>query len=230
MTGHQSSKTHRLGLRVTIRLIMSVIIMGVLFFIPAGSWGYLEAWVYIAVVFIPMVGVFVYLLKKDPLLLERRMQAKEKKNRQQTIIRLTWPFFLLLFLIPGFDFRYGWSQVAAPIWIAADGVVFCGYMLFFRVLLENSYASRIIEVAREQHVIDTGPYAVIRHPMYLAVIVMYGASPMALGSWWAMPPILPIIVLIICRIIDEEKVLLRELPGYAEYVDKVRYRLLPRIW
>lgn len=228
------SETHlskrELSKVVWSRLLLSIPALGALFFLPAGTLAYWEAWLYLAILLIPMLMVFAYLLRNDPELLERRMRMREKEAQQKRIISLSWLYFLLVFLIPGFDQRFGWSDVPISVVLAADGVVALGYGVFFLTLRENSYASRVVEVAQGQKVIRSGPYARVRHPMYLGAILMYTASPIALGSWWAFIPALLIIPLLVARIRNEESLLLRELSGYADYTQEVRYRLLPGVW
>ena len=149
---------------------------------------------------------------------------------QKRVINLSLLWFLLAFIIPGLDFRFGWSSVPVIVVLVAALFVLLGYIMVFLVFRENTYASRVIEVAKGQKVIDTGPYAIVRHPMYIGAIVMYVLSPLALGSWWAVLFALPIIPLLVVRILNEEKVLSQDLPGYVAYCQKVRYRLLPGIW
>lgn len=215
---------------VMIKAILAFDVLCIMFFLPAGTFLYWQAWVYIALLFIPMFFLLVYLLKHDPELLERRMKMKEKVMEQKRIIKISWIFFLFAYIIPGFDIRYGWSHV--PLWaiIAADVLVLAGYLMFTVVMKHNSYASRIIEVAKGQKVISTGPYAVVRHPMYTAILIMYIASPLALGSYWALLFTIPIIGVIVARLTNEEKVLKKELKGYAEYTRKIRWRLIPWVW
>ena len=215
---------------VAVRIIGAVLALFALFFLPAGTFAYWEAWVYLAVILIPVFFVLVYLLKNDPELLERRMRTREREPEQQRIIALSAPILLLAFLIPGFDHRFGWSNV--PVWgvLAADFIVLLGYGLFFLVLRENRYASRVIEVEQEQQVIRSGPYARVRHPMYLGILVFYLASPLALGSYWAMLPALLNIPILVARIRNEESVLVRDLKGYQDYMQQTRYRLIPGIW
>ena len=216
--------------RVSLLLVAAILGTAAFFFIPAGTFDYWQAWVYLSILFLPMIGVEVYFLKHDSALLERRLQSREKVKEQKRIIRWTYPIFLVTFLLPGFDRRFGWTHTPAAFVIAADIVVLLSYYLFFLVLRENSYASRIIEVSSDQKVIQTGPYAILRHPMYTAVISLYVFSPLALGSWLAMIPALLLIPLIVLRTLDEEKMLMRDLKGYKEYMQQVKYRLLPGIW
>ncbi len=212
------------------RLSMFVVIMGLMFFLSAGTIQYWPAWIYIAIMIIPLLIVFQYLLKHDPELLERRMRRREKEKEQKLIIKLSYIYFVVAFVIPGFDFRYGWSNVTWSIVIVADILVLSGYLLFVLVLRENSYASRIIEVEEKQKVITTGPYSIVRHPMYTAILIMYILSPVALASYWAVIPAIFLVFIIIARIKNEEKVLKDELEGYPEYLQKVKYRLIPGIW
>jgi protein-S-isoprenylcysteine O-methyltransferase Ste14 len=220
----------RLKKTAAVRLVFVPLVLGLMFFWPAGTFRYWQAWIYIAILFIPMLGVFVYLIRKDPELLERRLKAKEKERQQKYIQMIGSLFFLGIYILPGFDRRYGWSSVPVVVVIAADILVLGGYGLFVRVLEENSYASRIVEVEKNQKVITTGPYAVVRHPMYLAVLIMYIFSPLALGSYWAVLPALSLILILAARIGNEEKVLLDKLAGYKEYAQSVRFRLIPGIW
>jgi len=234
-TKHDSTSVHKIDIKklkrkVIIIAILAFVILCLVLFLPAWSLKYWQAWVYLALLFIPMSFLLVYLLKHDPELLIRRMQMKEKEIYQRRIIIISWVFFAAAYIVPGFDVRYGWSHI--PLWviIIADMFVLAGYLMVAVVFLYNKYASRIIEVAKDQKVISTGPYAIIRHPMYTGVIIMYTASPLALGSYWALLPALITPIIIIFRIFNEEKVLKRDLEGYTEYTHKVRYRLIPGIW
>lgn len=178
-----------------------------------------------------MLAAVSYFLKADPELLERRMKFHEKEQEQQTIVILGTAVFVAGFLAIAIDLRlHGLDQVPIFMVLAADAGVFLGYGLILLVFKENSYASRTIEVMEGQKVITTGPYSIIRHPMYLGSLVMYLLTPIALGSLWPVPIFSLYIPLLMWRIFNEEKVLLRDLPGYYEYCQKKRYRLLPLIW
>lgn len=216
--------------KVLGRYLAALLILGAMFFLPAGTIFYWEAWAYLAILFIPMLLVLLYLIKNKPDLLERRMRMREKEAEQKLIIKLSYLYFLAAFLLPGFDQRYGWSTVPAPVVVMADMIVLLGYAIFFLVLKENRYASRIVEVEQQQQVITTGPYALVRHPMYLAASLMYIFSPLALGSYWAMIPTILLLILLVARIQNEEEVLMRELAGYQEYRQKIKYRLIPGVW
>jgi protein-S-isoprenylcysteine O-methyltransferase Ste14 len=216
--------------QVYLRLIAAPVVLGLMLFVPAGSFFYWQAWLYCGVIFVPLVFAVRYFLRNDPELLERRMKMQEKEGGQQCIVNISAVIFLIGFLLPGLDYRFGWSAVPGALVLAADAIVFLGYLITFLTLRENSFASRIIEVDKEQKVIATGPYAYIRHPMYLGTIIMFLFTPLALGSFWAVIPFLALPAFIVFRILDEEAVLRRELPGYQEYCGTVRYRLVLGIW
>ena len=163
--------------------------------------------------------------------LKRRLDRGEKRNKQKWVVGVSNLLFFIIFLIPGFDKRFGWSNVPWWLVILADLIFAMGYLFFFWVLRENSYAARTVQVEKGvQKVITTGPYAIVRHPMYLAVIIMFGITPLALGSYWGLIPLSAIGVLLYFRIIDEEQLLKEELEGYEEYMKQTKYRILPKIW
>lgn len=209
--------------------IIIAIILGIILFLPAGSLMYWQAWIFGLETVALLLFFTAYFLKKDPKLLERRNQLRENEP-QKGIMRMLSLLYMLGYLIPGFDFRFHWSAV--PVWlvIAADAIVFLGYVLIFFVFKENSYASTIIQVESEQQVIRTGPYSKVRHPMYTALLLISIFTPLALGSYWALMTFLLIIPTIVTRLMTEEKMLLRDLPGYRDYCLKTRYRLIPLIW
>jgi protein-S-isoprenylcysteine O-methyltransferase Ste14 len=212
--------------------LFPVIIMAVLvlvLFLPAGSFKFWQAWIWWAIISALTLFITAYFLKINPGLLSRRMKVREKEQ-QPGIIRLLSFLSLLLFVVPGFDYRYHWSAV--PVWMvaAADAMVFLGYVLIIMVFKENSYASTVIQVEKEQQVIKTGPYAVVRHPMYTGLLVMQLFTPLALGSYWALMFSFLFIPVVISRIRKEEQVLLRDLPGYKDYATRTRYRLVPSVW
>jgi len=215
---------------VYTRMLLLIPVLGLIFFLPAGTLRYWEAWVYMGILLIPMFFAMSYFLKYEPEFLERRMRTREQETEQRAIIKWSVVWFLLAFILPGFDYRFGWSDV--PVWVVllADLVILLSYALILWVFRENRYASRVVEVEQTQQVIRSGPYAVVRHPMYVGVVLMYLASPVALGSWWALLPALLIIPIIVARIVNEEKVLARDLPGYTEYMQETRYRLIPGVW
>lgn len=210
-------------------LILLLVLFGVLF-VSAGTCSYWQAWVYGAVLVVPMSLLLVYLIIKDPALLARRMQFKEREAEQKRIIKLSSVIYILIYLLPGLDSRFAWSQVPWVWTLVADLFVLLGYLSFVWVMKVNSYAARTVEVVPGQEVISSGPYAWVRHPMYAGNILMLLATPVALGSWWALLPAVLVIPILVMRIRNEEAVLIRDLPGYAEYHQLVRYRLFPGIW
>ena len=210
--------------------LLAAVVMGLILFVPAGSLAYWPGWLYLVTMFIPMFIMAQYLLKHDPQLLRRRLQFKEKIGQQQIIIRLIQGFMLVTFLVPGLDYRFGWSRVP-PVWvIISTTVIFGGYMIVFWVFKTNSYTSRIIEVEAGQKVVTTGPYGFIRHPMYLGILLVCVFTPIALGSYWMILGFLPLLPLLIWRIVNEEQVLCRDLIGYRAYCAQVKYRLIPGVW
>ena len=223
--------TTRLARTVWTRLLLAIPALGALLFLPAGTLAYWEAWLYLAILLIPMLCVFRYLLKNDPQLLAAPdADARAGSSLNGASSAASSLYFLVVFTLPGFDQRWGWSDVPPWVVIAADLVVLFGYGIFILVLRENQYASRTIQVEQGQRVISSGPYAFVRHPMYLGVTLMYLATPIALGSYWALLPALLIVPILVARIINEEKVLERDLAGYREYKQITRYRLLPGVW
>lgn len=221
-----------LALKIIFRVLFMFIILGLFFFFTAGSIHYWEAWVYCLTLLVPASFVLADLLINDPDLLERRvLKRKEKEREQKSIQKVFTILFFIGLLIPGFDYRYNWSEVHIYIVIAADLLVLFGYLVLVRVLKENRFASAIIETTDEQKVIETGPYRLVRHPMYTGGIFMLLFTPIALGSYWALIPFLiGTIMGIVLRIKGEENYLEANLPGYREYCKKTKYRLLPFIW
>lgn len=216
--------------KVILRFSMLLVLMLLLIFLPAGTFRYWQAWVFAAILIIPMIFVLFYFMKFDPEFLLRRAQFKEREKQQKWLVGLTTPVFLAAFLVPGLDYRFSWSDVPIGLVIAADILILLGYLMIFFVFRQNRYASRIIEVSGDQQVITTGWYGVIRHPMYLGVMIMYLPLPLALGSWWGLIPMVVLPAVLVFRIINEEKVLSENLPGYKDYCRQTRYRVLPGIW
>ena len=219
------------------------LVMAALIFVPAGSLKFWQGWVYMAIFFAPTIASTIYFYRHDPGLIERRMQTQEKEGAQKLIMGVVKPVFLVSMLLPGLDYRFGWSQRAGllrafgltpefQLWltIVSQAMVLAGYLVILWVMKTNSFASSIVEVSADQQVISSGPYAIVRHPMYLGGVVLLLFTPLALGSYWALPGFLLITLLIVFRLLNEEKVLRNQLPGYAEYCRRTRYRLIPGIW
>jgi protein-S-isoprenylcysteine O-methyltransferase Ste14 len=211
-------------------LLLIIAIYALLFFPTAGTLNYWQAWMYIILLIMMMTAMTIFLIRTDPELLIRRLQFRERRKAQKQLITWSYPVFIIIYILPGFDQRFGWSNMAPAISIAAEVLVAAGYFIVALVFRENSYTSRIIEVKEGQKVIDTGPYAIVRHPMYVGALMLYIMSPLALGSWVAGLVSLIMIPIIVIRIHDEEATLVEELEGYREYREKVRYRLIPGIW
>ncbi|MGE5392073.1 MAG: methyltransferase family protein [Deltaproteobacteria bacterium] len=209
--------------------VIIMIVLGLVFFLPAGSFGFWQAWILWSIFSVLTLFITVYFVKKDRDLLSRRMQVKEKES-SPAIIRVLSLLAMLTYVIPGFDFRYHWSAV--PVWlvIAGNVLVFLGYVLIIIVFRENSYASTVIQVEQEQQVISTGPYSIVRHPMYTGLLMMTLSTPLALGSYWTLIFSFLFIPLNVFRIKKEEALLLRDLPGYTNFCSKTPYRLIPFIW
>ncbi|MFC2130730.1 methyltransferase family protein [Bacteroidota bacterium] len=220
----------KLKFQMITKFGLAPFVMGLFFFLPAGTFYYWQAWLYIGVICIPMLFAVFYFLKHDPELLRRRSQFNEKEKEQKILMKFMNIYFILVFLIPGFDFRYQWSNVPPELVIIANIFVFLSYMFVVSVLKENSYASRIIEVEKGQKVISAGSYAIVRHPMYSGVLLMLIFTPFALGSYWQLLAFSPVPILIALRLLNEEKVLKRDLEGYEEYCKKTKYRLIPFVW
>jgi protein-S-isoprenylcysteine O-methyltransferase Ste14 len=216
-----------------VGLVILFLVMAVLVFVPAGTLHYWQAWLYLAVYFGASIAISIYLVRKDPALLARRMSGgpfAEKEPAQRIIMWITSVGFIALAIVPALDHRFGWSNVPAYAVLLGDVVVLLGWLGIYFVFRENSFAAATIQSSADQRVISTGPYARARHPMYAAALVMLlGISP-ALGSWWGIPIVVAILPALIWRLKDEERFLVRNLPGYPEYLSKVRYRLLPFVW
>ena len=212
---------------------MLFVVMASLLFIPAGTFDYWQAWTFLAVYFAASLAITLDLMKRDPALLARRMSGgpfAEKEPAQKIIMSLTSLGFIGLLVLPAIDYRLHWSQMSPYAALTGDLLVLIGWLGIFFVFRENSFSSATIELAAEQRVISSGPYAWVRHPMYAAALIMLLGMPIALGSWWSVLVILAILPVLIWRLMDEERFLVRNLPGYADYQNRVRYRLLPSIW
>jgi len=210
-----------------------MLVLAIALFLPAGSLRFWQAWVYLAVFAGCTILITAYLVKNDRELLAGRVRAgpvAETLKTQQMIQSLASLFFIGLFIVPGLDFRFDWSNVPPVMSLISDGIVALGFYFIFLVFRENSYTRATGEVSAGQKVISTGPYALVRHPMYAGAMLLILFTPVALGSWVAAPFSLPLILVIVARLLDEERFLKANLSGYEEYCQKVRYRLVPLIW
>lgn len=220
----------KLLVNAIIKFAAGIILMGLVLFLPAGTFNYPNAWLFIALLFIPMLVLGGILFLKAPQLLEKRLNSKEKEKEQAGIVAVSALMFMGSFIVAGLDFRYGWSNVPRWLIIVAAVIQFGAYGLYAEVMRENAYLSRTVEIQENQKVVDTGLYGIVRHPMYTTTVLLYLAMPLVLGSIPAFIVMLTYPVIIIFRIRNEEKVLEQGLEGYSEYKKKVRYRLIPFIW
>jgi protein-S-isoprenylcysteine O-methyltransferase Ste14 len=216
--------------RLALRFLLALGVLGALLFIPAGSLRFWQGWAYMAISFVPGLFAFTYFYKHDPQLIERRMQFREKVREQKRIMTFVYIAWLVAFVLPGLDHRFGWSH--QPLWVTifSQAVVFGGFATTLWVAKVNRFAARTIQVEPGQEVISSGPYRIVRHPMYLGACAMWLFTPLALGSYFTLPAFALLIPLILLRLLNEEKVLRQELPGYAEYCLRTRFRLVPFIW
>jgi protein-S-isoprenylcysteine O-methyltransferase Ste14 len=229
---HSRSRT-RVIAKALLGLTQLVVVLGLALFLPAGTVRFLEAWIFLAVFSGSSLAITLYLAKSDPKLLERRTQAgpvAEKERSQKVIQALASVAFLATLIVPALDHRMGWSRAPRVAVIAGDVLVALGFFAIFFVFRENTFTSSVIEIAPEQRVIDTGPYAIVRHPMYAGALVMFVGVPLALGSYVGLVTFVPFAAVIVWRLLDEERFLARRLVGYAAYCEKTRHRLIPGIW
>jgi protein-S-isoprenylcysteine O-methyltransferase Ste14 len=214
-------------------LAILLLVMASLLFTAAGTLDYWQAWTFLAVYFVMSLAVTLYLMKEDPELLARRISGgpfAEKEPAQKIIMSIASLGFIGLLVLPAIDHRLHWSQMSAYAALGGDLLVLMGWLGIFFVFRENSFSSATIEMAAEQRVISTGPYAWVRHPMYATALILLLGIPVALGSWWGVLIVIAILPVLIWRLVDEEGFLVRNLPGYADYRERVPYRLVPLIW
>ena len=224
---------NRLNVKAFGGLLVLLVVMAALVFLPGWTLDYWQGWAFLTVFGVSALAITVYLMKKDPKLLERRVQAgpiAEKERNQKIIQTITAIMFIAALVVPALDHRSHWSAVPLYVAIAGDFLVALGFLIIFFVYKENTFASATIELAPEQKVISTGLYALVRHPMYMGGLFLFVGMPLSLGSWWGLLMFALMIPALIWRIFDEEKFLAKNLPGYVEYENKVRYRLVPFVW
>ncbi len=213
-----------------IKYLSGLALISALLFIPAGTLKFWNAWLFIAVLFIPILLMGIVLAIKNPELLRKRLNAKEEEAEQKGVVALSALMFIGGFIVAGFDYRFGWSVLPKGAVFAATAVFLFSYLLYAEVLRENAYLSRTIEVQKNQKVVDTGLYGIVRHPMYAATILLFLSVPLVLGSLFSFIIFLIYPAITVKRIKNEEEVLERELEGYSEYKSRVKYRLIPFVW
>jgi protein-S-isoprenylcysteine O-methyltransferase Ste14 len=222
-----------LGRQAWVRSAISVLALTAMLFVPAGSLRFWQGWLYGFVFVAATTAISIYFLKHDPKLVERRMRAgplAEQRPSQKIIMAITLIGFVSMLALPGLDYRRHWSEVPRWLVLAANAGVALSFVIFFIVLKQNSYAASTIRVEADQPVVSTGLYAIVRHPLYSGALLLLAFTPLALGSYWTMLVILPLFPVLVWRLLDEERFLKQNLPGYAEYCHSTRFRLIPWIW
>ena len=220
----------KLFVNALVKFICGFLLVGLLIFLPAGTLGFARGWLLMGLLFVPMFIAGLVMLGKSPAFLEKRLDAKEKRSAQQGVVKLSGLMFIAGFVVAGLDFRFGWSNMPQAVTVIASVLFLLAYLLYAEVMRENAYLSRTIKVEEGQTVVSTGLYGIVRHPMYMATLLLFLVMPLVLGSWWALIPFAFYPAIIISRLKDEEELLTRELAGYEEYKTKVKYRIIPFIW
>ena len=213
-----------------VKFFCGFLLVGLLIFLPAGTLAFAKGWLLMGLLFGPMFIAGLVMLAKSPEFLAKRLDVKEKRSAQRGVVKLSGLMFIAGFVVAGLDFRFGWSVMPRTVTVVASVLFLLAYLLYAEVMRENAYLSRTIKVEEGQTVVYTGLYGIVRHPMYMATLLLFLVMPLVLGSWWALIPFAFYPAIIISRLKDEEVLLTRELAGYAEYKEKVRYRIIPFIW
>ena len=213
-----------------IKFACGLLLVGLLIFLPAGTFAYTYGWLFVCLLFVPMLIAGFVMLFKSPDFLKKRLDAKEKQATQKGVLAFSGLMFIAGFVVAGLDFRFGWSYMPDWVVITASVLFLASYALYAEVMRENAYLSRTVKVEQGQKVVDTGLYGIVRHPMYAVTILLFLMIPLILGSWYALIAFAFYPVIIVVRLKDEEALLTKELPGYAEYKQKVKYRIIPFIW
>ncbi len=222
--------TVKLFVQAITKFILGIILVGALIFLPAGTWQFANGWLLMGILFVPMFLAGIVMMIKNPELLKKRLHAKEEQKEQDLVIKLSGLMFLVGFIVAGLGVRFGWYTLPKGVVICAAVMFVVAYVLYAEVLRENTYLSRIIEVQENQKVIDTGLYGIVRHPMYSVTLLLFLSMPLVLGSIYSFLVFLAYPFIIAKRIINEEAFLEKELEGYREYKQKVKYRLIPFVW
>ena len=219
-----------LFIQALTKFLVGLLLVGLLLFLPAGTFGYWQAWLFIGILFVPMFIAGIWLMVSSPELLRKRLSAKEEQTEQKWVVGLSSLLFIAMFIVAGLNYRFGWLLMPDWTTYVAACIFLLGYALYAEVMRENVWLSRTVEVQENQQVIDTGLYGIVRHPMYSATLLLFLSMPMVLNSLWSFALMLLYILIIVKRIRNEEIVLERDLAGYKEYKQRVRYRLIPYIW
>ena len=222
--------TFKLFISAITKFLLGVALVGLLLFLPAGTFDWLGGWLFMAILFVPMFGAGIVMMIKNPRLLASRLDAKEDRRKQDIVVKLSGMMFLCGFIVAGLGVRFDWYTLPMPVCVVGAALFIIAYLLYAEVLRENTYLSRTIEVQEGQKVIDTGLYGIVRHPMYSATLILFLSMPIVLGSVWSFLIFMVYPFIIAARLKDEEKFLEEELEGYREYKKKVKYRLIPFIW
>ena len=220
----------KLFISALTKFLLGLVLLGTMLFVPAGTLSYPGAWLFIVLLFVPMLIMGIVLFTKAPALLEKRLSNKESEKTQRGVIALSGLMFPAGFVLSALDFRFGWSSVPLGLTVVASVLFLIGYGMYAEVMRENAYLSRTVEVQKDQVVISTGLYGIVRHPMYLATLFMFLPLPLILGSFWGLIPFALYPVLLVVRVSNEERVLSEELEGYVAYKGKVKHRLIPFLW
>lgn len=220
----------KLLINALTKFLCGLLMVGLLIFIPAGTLAYAYGWLLMGLLFVPMLIAGFVMYFSSPAFLAKRLDAKEKQATQKGVLAFSGLMFIAGFVVAGLDFRFGWSQMPAWVIITASVLFLAAYALYAEVMRENAYLSRTIKVEEGQKVVDTGLYGIVRHPMYMATILLFLMIPLVLGSWYALIVFAFYPAIIVVRLKDEEALLTRELPGYAEYRQRVKYRIIPFVW
>ena len=220
----------KLLIEALVKFTCGLLLVGLLIFLPAGTIQYTYGWLFVGLLFVPMLIAGFVMLAKSPDFLKKRLDAKEKQATQKGVLGMAGLMFIAGFVVAGLDFRFGWSVMPRWVTIVASVLFLVSYALYAEVMRENAYLSRTIKVEEGQKVVDTGLYSIVRHPMYAVTILLFMVMPLVLGSWCALIPFAFYPAIIIVRLKDEEELLSKELPGYEEYKQKVKYRIIPFVW
>ena len=220
----------KLLINALIKFTCGLLMVGLLLFLPAGTLAFANGWLLMGLLFVPMLIAGFVMFFKSPAFLKKRLDAKEKQGTQKGVLAFSGLMFIAGFVVAGLDFRFGWSAMPDWVIVTASVLFLAAYGLYAEVMRENAYLSRTVKVEEGQKVVDTGLYGVVRHPMYMATILLFLMIPLVLGSWYGLIAFAFYPVIILIRLTDEEDLLTRGLPGYAEYKQKVKYRIIPFIW